>query len=494
MATALLVRVAFPRGAYSGGDFGSPEELPSPARVHAAFVSAAAGGPWAAVDGRVLVAEKTHQDALGWLEEHEPLGVIVPSTRLTEYRARRFRLRAAVNHPNESDFEPFSALDGPIVYVWPPAEDRVLAALQTLAGEITHVGRADSIALVTVTQGQLDRASRGFLAASSGRGPGRALRVATAGRSVALVAAHRQAVRPGTHAAGSTGVQASDVPVGGIGDSRTVLRRFAPAGVETAWPFSEVWRLSFDRGLPSWAVRVDRRVGVAVAVHRALVSAIGTDVPSFVSGRDGEGPMRGAGHLAIQLTATAEGGSPEVHLGLPAGVPEGDRAALLSALAARPRVRVGSRTLGMSLPTVAPALPFWSERCAVMSTEVPMVLDAPGPPRQGGWMLEDAVICSVGYALRGMLEADGLQWQPGWEFRRRLVAVLRERGVRAAVTRVTGSASRYAYRGREGDLLVAVHATVRLGDLSGGGGGWLALGRARHLGGGLLRPSTACRP
>jgi hypothetical protein len=49
-------------------------------------------------------------------------------------------------------------------------------------------------------------------------------------------------------------------------------------------------------------------------------------------------------------------------------------------------------------------------------------------------------------------------------------------------------ASHFAHKVSPGTLLVAVHAFVSLGELDSAGTGFLALGRARHLGGGLLRP------
>lgn len=491
MPDALLIRVTFPRAAYSGGELGTPEELPSPARVHAAFTSAAAGGPWARVDGQVLVAHASHEQALHWLEEHEPLGVVAPLARLTEYRARRHRLRAARDpYKRETDFEPFSALDGPIVYVWPVPGSAVFEALRNLAPEITHVGTADSIAIVDVVLGELDVDAPGFLAIVSGRGPGRGLRVPAAGRFAALVAAHRDVMRPGSHTAGSSGRQAADMPVEGIGERATRLARFAPPRRDAPWPFSEVWRVPIAGALPRWVWRTDGRVGAAVAVHRAIVAAVGSDVPAFVTGRDGDRPLLGAGHLAIHFMQIGPRAIPALVFALPTGVPEADRSALLDVLARRPTVRIGGRTLRLGTPELGLALPFWSTPSDVMTTEVPMVLDAPGTPRRGRWTLDDAVLCSVGYALRGVLEAGGMVWGAGWDFRQALVAVLQERGVQARARRVNGSASRFSHRAREGDLLVAVHATVALGELAGGGGGLLALGRARHLGGGLLRPVT----
>src|SRR5579875_1468241 len=170
MHKGLLVTVRFPRGAYSGGGFGEPEAIPAPARVHAAFVAAAAGGPHADVDGRVLVAPPRHADAVRFLEEHEPIGVIAPRAHVNRYGARRFRLRAAVDHNNDTEFEPLSALGGPIVYVWPPAEDEIVASLREVAREVTHVGRADSIAVVDVGLSHYDPDRGDLLQLMPGRG------------------------------------------------------------------------------------------------------------------------------------------------------------------------------------------------------------------------------------------------------------------------------------------------------------------------------------
>lgn len=486
MAEALLVRVAFPRGAYSGGELGTPEELPSPARVHAALLAAAAGGPFATAEGHLLVANERHRSAVRWLEEQEPLGIVAPATRLNTYCAQRYRLRAAPNHPHDTPFEPLCALDGSVTYAWPAPSRAVVEGLSELAPEVTHVGRADSTAIVEIELGTLELEAPDVLARLSGRGPGRALRVPTSGRLDALEAAYVEALARGRH--GSGGAQAVDEQVEGAGERATALRRFARLPGNAPWPFAEAWRIPLEGQVPRWALRVDRRVTVAVAVHRAIVAAIGTDVPAFITGRDGDGPLRGAGHLAIHLTSESEDQCLEAVCALPVGVPEADRATLLDAVAARPTVRLGGRTVRLGTPRIGTAVPFWSRDTTELSTAVPMVLDTAGSPRRGRWTLEDGVICSVGYALRGVLEDDGVAWGTGWAFRQALVAELRARGVQARASRVAASASNFVHRAPPGDLLVAVGAVVTLGDLAPRGGGLLALGRARHLGGGLLRP------
>ncbi len=490
MSEALLIRASFPRAAYAGSESGGPEELPSPARIHAAFVSAAAGGPDAEPRGHILVATERHRAAVRWLEEHRPLGLLAPETRPQQYSATRYRLRAAPGHPNATEFEPFTAIDGPVVYAWPLPDADTVRDLREIACEVTHIGRADSTVIVDVVRGEYDERADRALVPSAGRGHGHALRIAEPGRLDALEAAHEQASRPGRHGAGSQSVQAVDHPPAWASEAATRLVRFAPCGHAVAWPFQETWRMPLTGSLPAWATRSDRRVAVAVAAHRAIVAAIETDVPSFVTGRDGDGPLRGAGHLAIHVLDENRG-RPELLLGVPEGVPEADRARLLDALAERPTVRLGRDSARLGKVRTGGAVWFWPTDGAGLESITPIVLDAPGPPRRGSWTLPDAVICSLAYALRGPLEAGGFNWGTGWAFRQELVAHLRKRGVRAAARRITRSPGSYLHRAAPGELVVAVDARIALGDLAPSHRGLLALGRARHLGGGLMRPLQA---
>lgn len=494
----LQISVSFPQGCYSGSDQGSPEQLPSPARLHEAFLAAAAGGPWARADGRVLVARDEHREALQWLEDHEPEGIAPPEMELTIPHARRHRWRASPVTPTETGFEPRVALDGPIIYVWPEAPEPVIESLRMLAPEITHVGRADSVAIVDV--GAKDGIDGTLEERADNRGPGRVMRIPRRGRTDALIKAHAAAMKPGGHFAGKMGKQAPDELVTGANEDATELRRFAVhPGAE--WPFSEVWQLAVEAGDANDPMRLlapDLRVSVAVGIHRAIVNAIETNVPSFVTGRDGDGPLRGAGHLAIQLT-TFDAEKAVVLLGIPTDVIDSDRDQLLRAIRGGLRARsVGRNPVRFALKNFAirPAAPFWPQATAVMRTATPLVLDAPGRPRSRSWTLHDAVLCSVGYAMRGVLEKDmedrGLEWQAGWAFRVELVRMLREHyDVRVVASRAHVSASRYVHRMRESELAVPVNAAVDLGKLAPVPGGFLALGRTRHLGGGLLVPDTS---
>jgi CRISPR-associated protein Csb2 len=186
-------------------------------------------------------------------------------------------------------------------------------------------------------------------------------------------------------------------------------------------------------------------------------------------------------------------------LAIPEGVPDADREQLADAL--RSPLRAGvelrrgdTRWFEVGSPTRRAALPFWTGAApTLLRTAVPMVLDVNGGPRRERWTLDDAVVCSIGFAMRGVLERDGFAWGSGWAFRSELVRRLREEhGVGARTARVRSNALRFAHRVRDNDLVVATHALVDLGTLAPpGGAGFLALGRARHLGGGLLIPAVA---
>lgn len=490
----LEISVVFPQGAYSGAELGAAETVPSPARLHEALLAAAAGGPWGIPDGRVLVACDRHREALEWLEQHEPLGVIPPPSALTVPPAARYRWRASPIVLTDTTFEPRSALAGPVRYLWPQAPAPIEQSLREIAREVTHLGRADSLAVVHVRNAPRAQAERGAYRLVPRRGPGLVMRVPRAGRTRTLVDAHRAACQRGPHAVGPIGRQAYDVHVTGANERATVLRRFAPPQADADWPYAEVWALRVDSPNAEELLRPALRVPAAVGIHRALIDAIGEDVPPFVTGRDGDGPLRGAGHLAIHLARDDRSQEVVALLALPPDVPDADRATLRAALGSslRAGARVpGERTRWFTIKGAhtRSALPFWNAAGPLMRTDVPMVLDAPGRPRNAPWTLEDAVLCSLAYAMRGVLERDDVEWGRGWAFRRRLVEMLRERyGAAAVVRRVHGPASSFAHRMPEGELGVAVHAVVRLGELAPVGGGFLALGRARHLGGGLLVP------
>lgn len=497
---ALEIELTYPNGIYSGSSLGTTEEVPSHARLHEAFVAAAAGGPWADVEGRVLVATADHRRALKWLEENEPIAMRRPQVEITIRRSRRYRWRASPETTDDTPFEPMAALGGSVAYYWPSPPDEVRSALEVIAAEVTHVGRADSVVIVHVAPRPLPASGRGVLWTATGRGPGTVLRIPRQGRLVELERAHAEACQPGPHRKGSVGKQASDEQVTGANDAATEPRRFVEAD-PPIWPFTEIVRLSIAAGPATRRALEDlrNRVPAAVGIHRALIRRLdrrGIEVPAFVLGRDSAGPLRTPGHLAIHVVEQQDDDGLEALLAIPVATSPADREQLLKALAGE-SLRAGiartsrnpSHWFTLTPNEIESATSFWRGAGRVQSSTVPIVLEAAGGPRRGSWSLSDSTVCSVGYALRSVLEQEGFEWGKGWEFRQHLVAALRDQhSVQVKARRLRIAAGRFVHRASASDLLVAVAADVDLGSLAPQPGSFLALGRARHLGGGLLTP------
>ncbi|MGH3814962.1 MAG: type I-G CRISPR-associated protein Csb2, partial [Pseudonocardiaceae bacterium] len=77
MSFAIIAEL--PLGVYYGGvGDGAVDALPSPARLHAALLCAAAQGPCAAPEGDLLAPCEADAAALRWLEQHPPDGISLP--------------------------------------------------------------------------------------------------------------------------------------------------------------------------------------------------------------------------------------------------------------------------------------------------------------------------------------------------------------------------------------------------------------------------------
>ncbi|MCA1674843.1 MAG: type I-U CRISPR-associated protein Cas5/Cas6, partial [Actinobacteria bacterium] len=77
MSFAIIAEL--PLGVYHGGvGDGEVDVLPSPARLHAALLCAAAQGPRARPDGELLAPREEDAAALRWLEQHPPDGIRLP--------------------------------------------------------------------------------------------------------------------------------------------------------------------------------------------------------------------------------------------------------------------------------------------------------------------------------------------------------------------------------------------------------------------------------
>ncbi|WP_213455091.1 type I-G CRISPR-associated protein Csb2 [Rhizomonospora bruguierae] len=481
-------------GVYKGhvGD-GQPDPLPSPARLHAALLCAAAQGVRAVADGDGLQPCEADRDALRWLEVHPPDGITVPETLHNGGAATAYRKEGLVVKEGRS---PLSekligkpavggvAVTGRYAWTWdqsPP--EPVAAALAELCPEVPYLGTSESPVRLAVAEAEpthrLDREADLFT------GDGLDLAVATAGRVDALEAAHREVsvappLKQDAHRSSEKTVPPPVVATG------IAIGRYArPEPPPPPAPWTSVLLFRVDQPIPrEWRVRY------AVAVHRALIALIGDGAPAILTGGYEQGVPRPSNRCAIQFL-----GAEAPHIGgtalallLPREASDVDLTLIRMAAQRLRRVRVGAGPFTVEPPVEVPADGFWPEPAAGTErwwqTE-PVAVPDSRPPRAGRWSLADAAALSVALVWRHEFDAQGR----GDARYRALAEAASGRGVRveSAVRVMDGDVGRYVHKVHPDTVIQPYRAVLSLGDLA-GSRTIAAIGQSRHLGGGLLVP------
>lgn len=490
----------FPLGTYRAhvGD-GDLDVLPSVARLHAALLCAAAAGPSAQPDGEALAADPAARAALEWLEDHPPDGLCLPNRLQNRGPTIAYRdlglLERRPGKPITSKRLPRPAtesvsLSGALAWIWeeePPAEVR--ATLEHLCADVSHLGSAESPVRLWV--GEVVPTHRRDDGADLFGDRGIDLATPSSGRTEELSRVEVDRRRPVRGRSERPGVTESELS---SPDERRCVAtaRFRPeAHTEPESPWPSVLLVPLDAEIPpSWRVRW------AVQAHRALVSLVGSGAPAILTGTYPEGSPRPPNRVAIHLLGREVLADRvlEVPTTLAVLVP-GDATAsdveviarataglrLLRGPAGRLAKRAGT-PFAMSGATFWPAVPAGRTRRWLT---VPAAVPDTRPPRRDAWTMEDAIALSLGLVWREQLETGerGPRWQVG------LAAAAKARGVRAEQVRMVtrGDPTRFVHRVNPGAVVRPYEAIVDLGDL-GAPQALIAIGQARHLGGGLLYP------
>lgn len=502
---AFSIVASFPLGTYRAhiGN-GQPDPLPSPARLHAALLAAAGQGPRAQADpvAGLLMPCPADDAALRWLEKHPPDGVRLPAAEQAADPGHvRYRVtgtlpkaggggeRAWVAKEMAKDRPESSvALGGEIAWVWstsPPPE--VSAALSGLMPDVSHLGTGESPARLRIDDAEPTH-QRDLDANLWDPFDGRDFAIAAPGRTSALVDAHvtlmTRKVANAAHS-GSDAIQPPPRVEDCLETARYVDvtdRDYLPA------PWASTILISLRE-----AERIDDRVRLAVAVHRALVAMIGLGAPPLVTGHFAAGVRPPANRLAIQIL---DPGLPSPHLKaactiallIPAAADPADVAVVWDAAGHIETIRGpgGWRRRVSGRPVVVDARSFWlpAQEERRWRTVVPVLADI-RPPRGRGWTLDDSVTLSVALAWRERLgpEGQGLSWMLELLGAARAAGVVVHRAERLRRNDVT----RFVHRVNEHAVVAPYHAELELGELV-SGGELTAIGQTRHLGGGLLVP------
>jgi CRISPR-associated protein Csb2 len=481
-------------GVYKGHvGTGQLDPLPSPARLHAALLCAAAQGVRAVADGDGLRPCDADSEALRWLETNPPDGIVVPETlrnsdAATAYRKEGLVVKEGRNPLSEKLIGKPAvtgvAVTGRVAWTWeqgPPQP--VAAALAELCPEVPYLGTSESPVRLAVAQAEpthhLDREANLFT------GEGLDLPVATTGRVAALEAAHREvSVAPPLKAdAHRSSEKTTPPPVVTTGLELGRYARPEPPPPPTPWTSVLLFRI--DRPVPA-----ERRVRYAVAAHRALVALVGDGAPAVLTGIYEPGVPRPGNRCAIQFLGpdAPHVGGTALALLLPREASDIDLTLIRMAVQRLRRVRVAAGPFAVESPVEVPADRFWPEPAAGTErwwqTE-PVAVPDSRPPRGGRWSLADAAALSVALVWRHEFSAPGRS-----DARYRALAeAAGGRGVRveSAVRVMDGDVGRYVHKVHPDTVIQPYRAVLHLGDLT-GPRTIAAIGQSRHLGGGLLVP------
>jgi CRISPR-associated protein Csb2 len=494
------ISAELPLGTYRGHDAdGTPERIPSVARLHAALLCAAGFGP-RAVAGEDGELAPCAEDAatLRWLEHHPPDGVSIPPMQMNSGAATAYRDDGTLS-PSRAIRKlgkaagASVAVGGALTWSWlesPPP--RIVAALEALCPDVPHLGSTESPArLTTSTQTTspthvLDQDATEF----SG---GEDTALPTPGRIAELAAAHAATRRVPTLAKDKVkSPESSESPIPPRGSTRPArYTRVAATSGDVPWPEALLVPLS-------GAVSERDRVRFAVAAHRTLIGIIGDGAPPVLTGAYPPGGRPPANRIALQLLSTEHpvdlpaGAKAALAVLLPRDVPAADLAVVLGAVRTLRRLRAPYRDplTVVGHTELRSGESFWREPAAgtvrLWRTEPAAVPDTRGAGPD--WTFGHTALLSVGFVWQSGPRLPAVEGR-GTARYRALASAVNAAG--AAVVWAeplrTSAVGDYAHRVHPHAVVRPYRAVLSLGDL---GGPCLvqAIGQSRHLGGGLLVP------
>lgn len=368
----LTIQVEFPSGRYlaaQSGDPSLPEWPPHPARLFSAFVAAAYRG-----NGGISPSGRS---ALEWLEALPPPALWAPPADLSPapvsfvppgdmVEAKGGKDTKRYEHPifrwrQDRRFPEARILGEPRVeFHWKtsPSPD-MLASLQHIARDITHVGTSHSMAIVTVSE-SAPTLMPNYMPGESGA---ISLRTTLAGRLAELDRVFNLA-------------ESVRRPLPQFEHYSSYAHENLPDDLPDSSP-RDLMALRIDG--PQYALE-DTYV-LMRAIRAALMSVLGDDAPASLHGH-GESehlawlPLADVGHVH------ASGMLLGVGLAVPKALAESERLALLRGLGRLGRVLLpDGRTIGLSVPPPGSALPkallvaTWTRPSHDWATVTPVVLD-----------------------------------------------------------------------------------------------------------------------
>lgn len=301
----------FPLGIYLGhtGD-ANRDAYPDPARLHAALMNAAAQGVHAEEDPNEHQLRPSQQSlqALQWLEAHPPTGLAMPEQQWLSPDTSRMMYRnvgsvkidkTGVTRATENRVVSDGvSVNGAYGYIWDEMPVDIAEAITALLPDVACLGEASS--LVVLEQQEIEATLTLDPQATAFSTERVQVRIALPGRTQHLrdVFHARYGKKPPSKKADKflkdDPIHDPPIPKDHLGTARYL--RVNAADKECATPWTKVILLEVH----GKQLGVKEQVRAAVALHRALIARIRTDVSPVITGRYAAGAQRPANNLAIQ--------------------------------------------------------------------------------------------------------------------------------------------------------------------------------------------------
>ena len=496
MATLTLI-AEFPLGVFQGkqGDGATRDPLPDPARLHAALLHSAGKGSAAIIKGGDLRPSDESLNALRWLEEHPPTALAIPEHIATHpaQELAAFRNEGTLA-PKQKGIKILrkslkcrTALASPVAWTWDNVPSAVKQRIELLAADVACLGEADSPVIISsgamVPTHFWDPDATVFSSRPLARH-----RCPAPGRVEALEREYERIHPPKLpRPAKATSDEGTSSPgeAGGV-----EYRHYRPVEAPPIKaPWTHVWVFPTSQIIPE-----NERVSAAVAFHRTIAARIGDDAPASITGAYAPRTRQPANRVAIHVLDHTHG----KHLGMdrdaflvlvPADMPADDLQRLESATSGRLEVRTARWRARCHRSLIVAGDSFWQPPAGGLRR-----LWKPAPamvsetrrqrPREAEtWTLGHAALLSLAFVFR-----DSLPEPQGDRYWGRLDDV-RAHGARVdALTPVVDThVERYVYKHPRDLVVQPFSAILDLGRLA-EPTTLVALGQARHMGGGLLVP------
>lgn len=492
--TGLSLIARFPLGVYYGHrPDKSVDFAPSPARLHSALLNAASQGSMSE-NGQPT---RESLDALKWLEQNPPDGLLQPETQLTGDSAGRFIFRevSSINRKRRTEQRRVSdgvAVSGAFGYRWSQAPTSVADTIIALAADVSCLGEAHSVAVIEpgdfTPNLEIDHAASAFT-------PGGVPREVTQpGRTEELIHAFNATRATKAPSTSADKISRSEEPRPSPVSRRnitTAIYRMPHDAAPVTSPWTAGYFFELEKSVPP-----ELRVELCTAMHRALIAHIGTGVSPVITGKYLDKTVaRPANRLAIQYLPASwawEFGidGDALLLFTPQGLTPED----LDQIAQSRRItRLWSRRLGKIgvrySELARPGDAFWpAPRAGVRRFWKPLTPVIPETRRitvdGSDWTLADAGLLSLAYVWRDEMTSTQSGQRRYLELRDQ--AAEREAAVHAPVLKTQRPAN-YAHRTHRSVPVQPYTAIFDLGNLADSRTA-VMVGQSRHLGGGLLAP------